>query len=70
MSTHNHLVEIDEETNELVIYRVDPQGGTTLFTKTLLPKGRGWEPDVVEFAKLLGENLLMDSPVARRILDL
>jgi hypothetical protein len=70
MSGYDHLVRIDEESNQLVVYRIGPGGERSLFTRVPLPAGRGWEPDVKEFARMLGENLLMDSPVARRLLDL
>jgi hypothetical protein len=74
MSEQNfsHLVEIDESTRSLRIHRVFPDGRRHLLTETPLPacaavpKGSQYE----EFARQLGENLLLDSPAARRILGL
>ena len=70
MNNYDHLVRFDEESKQLIIYRVDQKGEVVLFTKTLIPEGVGWDPNVVDFARLIGENLLMDSPVARRLLGL
>lgn len=70
--TFSHLVEIDEATRRLTIYRVFPEGEKQLFTRVDLPlktaneDAKGFE----EFSRILGENLLIDSPVARKILDL
>jgi len=66
----DHLLQIDEKSRELRIYRVDEAGGKTLFTSTLLPTSKGWGEDLEKFAKQLGENVLMDSPAARRLLQL
>ena len=68
MSDYSHLVCYDETARQLVIYRVDSSGHRTLFSKVELPSAAGWSKEVEEFAKQLGENLLMDSPVARRLL--
>jgi hypothetical protein len=70
MNAFDHLVRFDETTRELFVYRIDAHGGKSLLTKSPLPKGSGWGADLHEFAKLLSENLLMDSPAARRLLEL
>lgn len=71
MRPYDHVVQIDESTRELKIYRLDTDGTRTFFTSTELPKSSGWEDGRLEvFAKQLGENLLMDSPVARKLLEL
>jgi hypothetical protein len=70
MNAFDHLVRIDETTRELFIYRIDAHGEKTLLTKSPLPRGGGWDADMHEFAKLLGENLLIDSPAARRLLHI
>ena len=64
----SHLVEIDEAARVLRIHRVFPDGRRHLYTETPLPadsKGSKY----AEFARTLGENILLDSPAARRILD-
>jgi hypothetical protein len=68
--TFDHLVKFDEETREIVIYRVEPNGRRSLYTRTELPKTKGWSKAVDGLAKELGENLLMDSAVARKLLQL
>jgi hypothetical protein len=66
----DHLIQFNEATREIVIYRVDPNGRQTLFTKTELPTTQGWSNALERFAQELGENLLMDSAVARKLLQL
>jgi hypothetical protein len=70
MKPYDHLVHIDEATREVVIYRVDAEGRRSLYTRAPLPSTEEWKPEVDAFAKLLGENLLMDSPAARKLLNL
>lgn len=71
MRPYDHLVHIDEDTRELKIYRVDTDGTRTFYTSTVLPESSGWKDDRLEaFAKQLGEALLVDSPVGRRLLKL
>lgn len=63
----SHLIEIDESARLLRIHRVFADGRRHLFTETPLPsdsKGSKY----AEFARVLGENILLDSPAARRIL--
>ena len=67
--SHDHVVQISEQRRELRIYRLDPGGARTLFTTAALPAADA-ESALAEFAKQLGENLLMDSPSARRLLKL
>jgi hypothetical protein len=64
---HDHLVQIDEQRRELRIYRLDANSVKSLFTSAPLPSGEG---SLTDFAMQLGENLLMDSPAARRLLKL
>ena len=68
--TYDHLVCIDEEAKEVVIYRVDSNGKRRLYTKAPLPEARRENSELESFARMLGENLLLDSPAARRLLDL
>ena len=70
--SYSHLLEIDEEKKTLSIYRVYSSGKKILYTKKKFPKI--YSPDdqehIQQFAQILGENLLIDSPAARRLLKL
>jgi hypothetical protein len=70
--THSHLIEVDEDTNRIYIYRVNTGGEKHLLTYTDLPSKKYSEDPkgVDEFSRLLGENILLDSPIARKIFDL
>ncbi len=70
MAKFEHLVCVDEAAREVLIYRVDAKGERSLYTKGPLPETAGWSPDLESFARQLGENLLIDSPAARRLLGL
>ncbi len=69
---YSHLVEIDETKRLLTIYRVNEIGEKILFTSIDLPpltfdkNSEGYR----DFAQQLGENLLVDSPVARKLFGL
>jgi hypothetical protein len=63
----SHLVEIDEGKRVLTIYRVFDSGEKSLYTSSDMPEGKDSKSGA-EFARTLGENLLLDSPAARRIL--
>lgn len=64
-----HIVEIDESERQLTIYRVrDAQ--RELYTSVKLPDAT-WDKNpqtIQEFCRLLGENIVLDSPVARKLL--
>ena len=64
-----HSVEIDEESRQVKIYRIFPNGQKQLYTETEMPSG-GRGAAFEAFSRTLGENLLLDSPIARRILGL
>ncbi len=68
----NHLVEIDEKVKRLTIYRVFEDGRKELFTHVDIPDLASTkdEEKLRKFALQLGENLLIDSPIARRLLGL
>lgn len=71
MDNFSHLVEIDEGAKKLTIYRVDAKTEQrTLYTSVSIPskRVRGNDREFSDFARMLGENLLLDSPAARRIL--
>lgn len=68
----NHEIAIDEENKRLSIYRVFHSGEKQLYTyvdlpnKTIIQDRDGFR----EFACKLGENILIDSPIARKLLSL
>jgi len=68
---YQHLVEIKAESRLLTIYRVS---GTTreLYTSITLPDKRWAEgaEQIKEFCRQLGENIIFDSPEARRVFEL
>ncbi len=69
---YSHLIEVDEEKNRIYIYRVSTSGKKDLLTYTDLPSKK-YEEDpegFKEFARLLGENILLDSTIARKIFGL
>jgi hypothetical protein len=70
MQNYDHLVQVDEAAREIRIYRVDSSGLRTLFSSVPLPAGGGWNAPVEQLARDLGENLLMDSPSARKLLQI
>lgn len=71
IDTHAHLIEIYEGGRSLTIYHIR---GTEhqLFTSVKLPDVT-WDTgrqSIEEFCRKLGENLLFDSPSARKLLGL
>jgi hypothetical protein len=70
MTSFDHLVCIDDASREVVIYRIAPDGKRVLFTRAPLPDGSGWTDELRAFASMLGENLLIDSPIARDLLEI
>jgi len=72
MDNYSHLIEIDEKARRLIIYRAYESGKKELYTEVDLPD-KTFDEDknkFQEFARMLGENILMDSPVARKLLGL
>lgn len=53
--TSEHLIQYREATREIVIHRVEPNGRRTLYTKTELPRTKGWSKAVERFAQELGK---------------
>ncbi len=69
IDTYSHLIEIDEARRKLTIYRL-LNGERMLYTQTEIPRVV-WDDaknEMNEFCRLLGENILLDSPQARRLL--
>lgn len=69
---YSHLVEVDEKDRRLTIYRVYENGRKELFTTIELPLQTVAEnqDQFDRFCHSLGENLLIDSPSARKLLAL
>ncbi|MBK7663952.1 MAG: hypothetical protein IPJ21_10475 [Sterolibacteriaceae bacterium] len=72
MLTYNHLLEISEADRRLTIHRIYSDGRKELFTQVILPNTTCDEDPAKfeEFCRLLGENLLIDSPIASKLLGL
>ena len=70
--TYSHLVQVDEKTRRLTIHRIYPNGRQEIFTQTDLPATTVDESkDQFEvFCRVLGENLMLDSPISRKLLGL
>ena len=66
---YSHVVSIDDESRILRIDRVFEDGRRVLFTQTELPHldMSDRKKVVAEFARLLGENLLLDTPAGRQL---
>lgn len=69
--TYNHLIEINEEERLLSIYRIN---GTDrqFYTSVKLPEKTLTQNPVEfrEFCRILGENIILDSPQARKLLGI
>lgn len=63
-----HLVQAEEETQLIAIYRIDSGGTPTLYTSLSFDEARKMGPE--KFDKLLGENLILDSPKLRDLFSL
>lgn len=65
--TTDHLITIDGDGNRIRIFRIMPDGEKVLFTEYALPDSdnHGWTDKVTELAHVMGEDLLMDSPITR-----
>lgn len=68
----SHLIEIDEASRQLNIFRLFEDGKKHLYTQVELPAKKADEdkPAYEKFAQDLGENILLDSPLARRLIGL
>jgi hypothetical protein len=69
--SYTHAIEINEQERLVTIYRVFGDH-RTLFTSVKLPE-RGWNEDptgVKAFFYALGENIILDSPEARKLLGI
>jgi hypothetical protein len=68
----SHLIEIDESSRRLKIFRIFPDGNKQLYTEVDFPLKTPDEDKLSYevFCRTLGENILIDSPVARRIVGI
>ena len=69
--TYSHLIEIDEKERLLTIYRIYG-GDRHLYTSVKLPE-RKWAENseaIKKFCQTLGENIILDSPQARKLLGI
>jgi hypothetical protein len=72
MKPHEHRVVFDERARKVTIYRIMPDGSEHLYTGAGFPSEsfeenkEKWQ----EFARLLGENLMLDSPSARKCMGI
>jgi hypothetical protein len=69
--TYSHLIEIDEKERLLTIYRIRG-ADRQLYTSVKLPEKKWAEdPEVIkEFCRTLGENIILDSPQARKLFEI
>ena len=58
-----HLIQAEEEAQLIAIYRIDSGGLPTLYTSVSFDEAR--RMGLEKFGKLLGENLILDSPKLR-----
>jgi len=68
----SHVVDVDADTRKVVVYRLYADGRRELFTLMDLPVDATSTTNsrLDEFCRMLGENLLLDSPIARSLLRL
>ncbi|MBN8979231.1 MAG: hypothetical protein J0I08_22470 [Rhizobiales bacterium] len=69
-SNFSHLVEIDEDAKKLKIFRVFDDGKKQFYTEVDFPnrKANDGPGDYEGLMRMLGENILLDSPAARRLM--
>ena len=72
MDKYNHEIKIDEISRQLTIYRVFENGRKELYTSVLLPDITpvSDRESFEKFTQILGENILIDSPIARKLFSL
>ena len=68
LPNYAHLIKINGQENRLEIYRLMPDGRQDLFTYVDLPQIDINKEKFSDFARLLGENILLDSPAFRKLI--
>ena len=68
----SHSIEIEEKSRQVKIYRTFPDGRKQFYTQIELPAGSVVtdRPAYETLFRMLGENLLLDSPTARRMMQI
>jgi hypothetical protein len=68
---YSHLIEINEKERLLTIYRISGED-RQLYTSVKLPEKKWAEnPEAIkEFCQTLGENIILDSPQARKLFEI
>lgn len=68
---YSHLIEIDEKERLLTIYRISG-ADRQIYTSVKLPEKKWAEnPEAIkEFCRTLGENIILDSPQARKLFEI
>ena len=67
MENFQHIVSIDDNQRKIIIYRLYDDGTKHFYTETNLPKSK---EKLDDFCNELGFSILVDSPLARSILNL
>jgi hypothetical protein len=69
---YSHLVEIDEDERIVRIMRIFSDGSMQLFIEADFPAkdSKHSQNSYKSFCQMLGENIILDSPAARRVLGL
>lgn len=73
MSEFQHLIEVDQENETIKIFRMDCKGNKILYTESKIPKINNIEQEskvFEDFARMLGENILLDFPSVRKLLKI
>ena len=72
MENFSHILEVDEKEKKLCLYRLFDDGSKQLYTNVDLPAAPAVDnrEQFEAFAIRLTENLLIDSPQARKLLKL
>lgn len=63
-----HLIQVEGEKQLVTIYRIDPGGIPTLYTSVSFEEAQ--KMGLEKFGRLLGENLILDSPKLRDLFSL
>ncbi len=70
--SYSHLVEFDEKERKLLIFRLFEDGSRGFYSELEMPEASFNDDadEIKKFAQILGENLLADSPIARKLFSI